>query len=262
MRAGAIEDYTYMWWDVRPHPNLGTVEARIFDQQTRVEHTIALAALTVCARPPPLRQYDDEEPLVEYPTELVDDNKVRAALRGMEGELVDFRAGPAGSGHRDGPARAGRGQRGRPGAGLRARAGGDRGPAAGGHRRPPPARDLGGRRPRTSRRWSRETASRPDPASDRAAVRRRRARMLGARGVVAAGAERRLQEVRLRSEPVRDRCPYCGTRLRKRAPKLERHGDELTRPGDPPRTAPPACRRAPGAPRPGRLRLRRSDGRG
>ena len=23
-------------------------------------------------------------------------------------------------------------------------------------------------------------------------------------------------------------CPYCGTRLRKRAPKLERHGDELT----------------------------------
>jgi gamma-glutamyl:cysteine ligase YbdK (ATP-grasp superfamily) len=37
--------------------------------------------------------YDAEEPLVEYPTELIDDNKVRAALRGMEGMLVDFRAG-------------------------------------------------------------------------------------------------------------------------------------------------------------------------
>ena len=26
MRGGAIDDYTYLWWDVRPHPNLGTVE--------------------------------------------------------------------------------------------------------------------------------------------------------------------------------------------------------------------------------------------
>jgi membrane associated rhomboid family serine protease len=28
--------------------------------------------------------------------------------------------------------------------------------------------------------------------------------------------------------PYVTECPYCGTRLRKRAPKLERHGDELT----------------------------------
>src|SRR5581483_6626088 len=40
MRGGAIPDYTYLWWDVRPHPNLGTVELRVFDQQTRIEHTI------------------------------------------------------------------------------------------------------------------------------------------------------------------------------------------------------------------------------
>jgi glutamate---cysteine ligase / carboxylate-amine ligase len=93
MRAGAIEDYTYMWWDVRPHPNLGTVETRVFDQQTRLEHTAALAALTMAVAHRLSRQYDEEEPLVEQPTELVDDNKVRAALRGMEGDLIDFRAG-------------------------------------------------------------------------------------------------------------------------------------------------------------------------
>ena len=54
MRAGAIEDYTFLWWDVRPHPNLGTVETRIFDQATRLEDTAAFAALTqsLCA---PLR---------------------------------------------------------------------------------------------------------------------------------------------------------------------------------------------------------------
>ena len=45
VEAGAVEDYTYFWWDVRPHPNLGTVEIRVCDAQTRLEHTVALAAL-------------------------------------------------------------------------------------------------------------------------------------------------------------------------------------------------------------------------
>ena len=93
MRAGAIEDYTYLWWDVRPHPNLGTVETRVFDQQTRLEHTISLAALVVAIAHRLCALYDAEEPLVEYPTELVDDNKVRAAIRGVDGRLVDFRRG-------------------------------------------------------------------------------------------------------------------------------------------------------------------------
>ena len=93
VRAGAIEDYTYLWWDVRPHPKLGTVETRICDQQTSLESTLALAALIVSLAHRLSNLYDSEEPLVEYPTELIDDNKVRAAVRGMEGELVDFRAG-------------------------------------------------------------------------------------------------------------------------------------------------------------------------
>jgi carboxylate-amine ligase len=90
MRGGAIEDYTYLWWDVRPHPNLGTVETRIFDQQTTLEHTIALAALTISLAHRMVALYDADEPLGEFPTELIDDNKVRAALRGMEGTLIDF----------------------------------------------------------------------------------------------------------------------------------------------------------------------------
>lgn len=93
MRAGAIDDYTFLWWDVRPHPKLGTVETRIFDQQTRVEHTVSLAALTVCLAHRLCSLYDDDEPLVEYPTELVDDNKIRAAIRGTDGRLIDFRRG-------------------------------------------------------------------------------------------------------------------------------------------------------------------------
>jgi carboxylate-amine ligase len=90
MRGGAIDDYTYLWWDVRPHPNLGTVETRIFDQQTTLEHTIALAALTISMAHRMCALYDAEQPLGEFPSELIDDNKVRAALRGMDGTLIDF----------------------------------------------------------------------------------------------------------------------------------------------------------------------------
>jgi carboxylate-amine ligase len=90
MRGGSIDDYTYLWWDVRPHPNLGTVEARIFDQQTQLEHTIGLAALTISLAHRMSALYESNQPLIDYPTELVDDNKVRAAIRGMNCELIDF----------------------------------------------------------------------------------------------------------------------------------------------------------------------------
>jgi glutamate---cysteine ligase / carboxylate-amine ligase len=91
--SGAIEDYTFLWWDVRPHPRLGTVETRVFDQATRIEDTAAFAAMMQALSHRLSELFDEGEPLVEAPYELVDDNKVRAAVRGMEGELVDFALG-------------------------------------------------------------------------------------------------------------------------------------------------------------------------
>src|SRR5215212_5467332 len=38
--SGVMEDYTYLWYDVRPHPNFGTVEIRVMDSQTRIEHSL------------------------------------------------------------------------------------------------------------------------------------------------------------------------------------------------------------------------------
>ncbi len=93
MRGGAIEDYTYLWWDVRAHPNLGTVELRVFDQQTRVEYTIGFAALAQALAHRLAARYDDGVPSVEHPWELIDDNKVRAAVGGIEGKLIDFERG-------------------------------------------------------------------------------------------------------------------------------------------------------------------------
>lgn len=45
IEAAGVKDYTYLWWDVRPHPKLGTVEVRGMDVQAEVEANCAAAAL-------------------------------------------------------------------------------------------------------------------------------------------------------------------------------------------------------------------------
>jgi glutamate---cysteine ligase / carboxylate-amine ligase len=93
MRGGAIPDYTFLWWDVRPHPNFGTVELRVFDQQTRIEHTLGFAALGQALAHRLAADFDEGVPSREHPHELIDDNKVRASVVGIEGELIDFDRG-------------------------------------------------------------------------------------------------------------------------------------------------------------------------
>jgi len=43
--AGELPDYTYLWWDIRPHPQLGTVEVRAMDAQARTAAAEGLTAL-------------------------------------------------------------------------------------------------------------------------------------------------------------------------------------------------------------------------
>lgn len=43
--AAGVDDYTYLWWDVRPHPRFGTVEVRGMDVQPDVATNVAIAAL-------------------------------------------------------------------------------------------------------------------------------------------------------------------------------------------------------------------------
>jgi glutamate---cysteine ligase / carboxylate-amine ligase len=43
--AAGVDDYTYIWWDVRPHPKLGTVELRALDVQVDIVTSAAIAAL-------------------------------------------------------------------------------------------------------------------------------------------------------------------------------------------------------------------------
>jgi glutamate---cysteine ligase / carboxylate-amine ligase len=85
-----IEDYTYLWYDVRPHPNFGTVEVRVMDSQTHVEHTLGLAALVQALVRELAEHFDAGKRLSRYPFEMLDENKWLAARHGLDGELVDL----------------------------------------------------------------------------------------------------------------------------------------------------------------------------
>jgi carboxylate-amine ligase len=90
VHAKVIEDYTYLWHDVRPHPDFGTVEIRVMDSQTRVEHTLGLAALVQGLVKELAEHFDAGRQLARYPFEMLDENKWLAARHGLDGELVDL----------------------------------------------------------------------------------------------------------------------------------------------------------------------------
>jgi glutamate---cysteine ligase / carboxylate-amine ligase len=84
--AGSIPDYSLCWWDVRPHPRLGTVELRAPDMQTEVHRSTSLAALAQCI----VATADEDPP--EDPL-FTEENKWRAIRYGLEARLHDFSTG-------------------------------------------------------------------------------------------------------------------------------------------------------------------------
>ncbi len=90
VESKVIANYTYLWYDVRPHPNFGTVEVRVMDSQTRVEHTVALAALVQAMVKELAEHFEAGKRLSRYPYEMLDENKWLAARHGLEAELVDL----------------------------------------------------------------------------------------------------------------------------------------------------------------------------
>jgi carboxylate-amine ligase len=90
VHSKVIEDYTRLWYDVRPHPNLGTVEIRVMDAQTRVEHTLGIAALVQAMVKELAEHFESGQELSDYPYEMLDENKWLAARSGLDAALVDL----------------------------------------------------------------------------------------------------------------------------------------------------------------------------
>jgi carboxylate-amine ligase len=87
-----IADYTYLWYDVRPHPMFGTVEIRVMDSQTRLEHTLGLAALVQAMVKELCEHFEAGGELSRYPYEMLDENKWLAAGTGSRASSSTSRA--------------------------------------------------------------------------------------------------------------------------------------------------------------------------
>jgi hypothetical protein len=67
----------------------GTI-SRSCDAQTRLEHTVAIAALVQAMAKELSEHFDQGYQLGTFPAELLDENKWLAARHGMHGELIDL----------------------------------------------------------------------------------------------------------------------------------------------------------------------------
>jgi carboxylate-amine ligase len=92
-KTGCIADYTHIWWDIRPHPKLGTVEVRICDAVTRVEHAVGLAAYCQALVKLYCERFDSGEKIPSFHRILTSENKWLAARYGLEAPLMDLVTG-------------------------------------------------------------------------------------------------------------------------------------------------------------------------
>ena len=93
VNAGVIEDATKIWWDMRPSDRFPTLETRICDVPTRLDDSIALAAVIQCVCRMLYRLRRDNQRWRQYDRFLIAENRWRAQRYGVDEGLVDFGRG-------------------------------------------------------------------------------------------------------------------------------------------------------------------------
>jgi glutamate---cysteine ligase / carboxylate-amine ligase len=88
-RSGFIDALGEIWWDVRLHPGLSTVEIRAFDAQTDPARTEALVALTAALCDMLVLEYESGDLRPIYPNREIEENKWSAQRYGLEGSFLD-----------------------------------------------------------------------------------------------------------------------------------------------------------------------------
>ena len=91
--TGAIGDYTHIWWDVRPHPKLGTLELRVMDVQFDLESTLTLAAYVQSLVAALIDEIEQGNEPQAFHRQLIAENKWNAARHGLEAPLMDLGSG-------------------------------------------------------------------------------------------------------------------------------------------------------------------------
>jgi glutamate---cysteine ligase / carboxylate-amine ligase len=90
VETGCIDDGKKIYWDVRPHPFFPTLEFRICDIPTRLDDTIAIAALFQALVAKVNRLLDQNLTFRLHHKMLIEENKWRAVRYGLDGKMIDF----------------------------------------------------------------------------------------------------------------------------------------------------------------------------
>jgi carboxylate-amine ligase len=88
--TGCIDNAKKIWWDIRLHPFFNTIEFRICDAQSRVDDTIALAAMMQAIIYKLRKLLRQNTTFRLYRRRLLDENRWRASRYGIDGQLIDF----------------------------------------------------------------------------------------------------------------------------------------------------------------------------
>jgi glutamate---cysteine ligase / carboxylate-amine ligase len=88
LRAGTIRSIKEVWWDIRPHPDFGTVEVRIADAVPTAREVGMLAALVQCLVHLFDTQLDRGYRLPSRAQWVIADNKWRATRYGLDATIV------------------------------------------------------------------------------------------------------------------------------------------------------------------------------
>lgn len=88
--TNCIDNAKKIWWDIRLHPFFDTLEFRICDAQSRVDDTIALAALMQAVIFKLHKLLRQNVSFRIYRRRVIDENRWRASRYGLDGKLIDF----------------------------------------------------------------------------------------------------------------------------------------------------------------------------
>jgi len=90
VKTGCIDNAKKIWWDIRLHPFFDTLEVRVCDAQSRVDDTLAIAALIQAVISKLHKLLHQNITFRIYRRRLLDENRWRAARYGIDGKLIDF----------------------------------------------------------------------------------------------------------------------------------------------------------------------------
>ena len=90
IKTGCVDNAKKIWWDIRLHPFFDTLEIRICDAQSRVDDTLALAAVIQAIVVKLHKLLYCNTTFRVYRRRLIDENRWRASRYGLDGQMIDF----------------------------------------------------------------------------------------------------------------------------------------------------------------------------